>query len=75
MALKMWHTDNEKWKLVSLSESLETNIPSSVLMPRSKNFASIPLCSNYPGYMHLNNFENSSSSFIAQRSTMNRLVA
>ena len=58
-----------------LSRNLEENIPSSVLMSRSKNVACVPLCSgsssNSPGYMHLKDFENSSSSFIAQRSSMN----
>ena len=62
-----------------LSKSLQTNIPSSILMSRSKNVACVPLCScfscNSPGYMHLKDFENSPSSFIAQRSSMNRLVA
>ena len=46
-------------------------------MSRSKNFACVPLCSSFsfnsPGYMHLKDFENSSSSFIVQRSSMNRL--
>ena len=48
-------------------------------MSRSKTFASVPLCSSFsfnsPGYMHLKDFENSPSSFIVQRSSMNRLVA
>ena len=48
-------------------------------MPRPKNFASVPRRSSFsfnsPGYMHLKDFENSPSSFIIQRSSMNRLVA
>ena len=48
-------------------------------MSRSKNFACVPLCSSFsfnsPGYMHLKDFENSSSSFIVQILSMNRLVA
>ena len=48
-------------------------------MSRSKNVASVPLCSSFssnsPGFMHLKDSENSPSLFIAQRSSMNRLVA
>ena len=48
-------------------------------MSRSKNVACVLVCSSFssnsPGFMHLKDFENSSSSFIAQRSSMNRLAA
>ena len=48
-------------------------------MSRSKNVACVPLCpsfsSNSPGYMHLKDFENSSLLYIAQRSSMNRLLS
>ena len=48
-------------------------------MSRSKNVACVPLCSSFssnsPGFMHLKDSENSPSLFIAQRSSMNRLVA
>ena len=48
-------------------------------MPRSKNVvACAPLCSrfssNFPGYMNLKDFKNLLLSFLAQRSSMNRLV-
>ena len=62
----------ENGNLSLLSNSLKTNTPSSILMSRSKNVACVPryssFTSNYPGYIHLKDFENSSSS-------MNRLVA
>ena len=48
-------------------------------MSRSKKAACVPSCSsfssNYPGYMHLKDYENSSSLFISQRSSMDRLAA
>ena len=48
-------------------------------MSRSKNVACFPLCSSFssnsPGYMRLKDFENLSSLFIAQRSSMNQLFA
>ena len=61
------------------SKSTYTNIPSSILISRSKNIACVPLCSSSSfhssGYMYLKDFENLTSSFIAQRSSMNRQVA
>ena len=74
----MWTMKN--WNLSLLSNSLQTNIPYSILMPRSKNIAFVPLCStfssNFPGYItNSKDFENLLSLFIAQRSSMNRLVA
>ena len=50
-------------------------IPYSILMSRYKNIAYVPQCSNSPGYMHLKDFDSSSSSFIAQRSSKNQLGA
>ena len=48
-------------------------------MSRSKNVACFPLCSSFssnsPGYMRLKDFENLSSLFTAQRSSMNQLFA
>ena len=54
-------------------------MPSSILMCRSENVACVPLCSSFssnsPGYMHLKDFENSSSSFMVQWPSMNQLLA
>ena len=62
-----------------LSKSLLRNIPSLIVTSRSKNVACVSLrskfSSNSPGYMRLKDFKNSSSPFIAQRSSMNLLVA
>ena len=48
-------------------------------MSRCRNVVCIPLCSSFspnsPGYMHLKDSENSSSSFVEQRSSMNRIEA
>ena len=46
-------------------------------MSRSTNVACVLLCfsSISPGYMHLNDSENSPSSFVPQRSSTNRLEA
>ena len=54
-------------------------------MSRSKNIASLPLCSSFvsnsQGYMHLKDFENSPTSLLVQNiyestmSSMNQLVA
>ena len=48
-------------------------------MSKSKNVAYVLLyfsfSCNPPGYMRLNNFENLSSLFIAQKTSMNRLAA
>ena len=61
-----------------LSKSLWANTPSSILMSWSKNVACFPLrsssSSNSIGCMYLKDFENLSSTFIAQRSSMNWLV-
>ena len=61
------------------SKSLWTDILSSTSISRSKNVACVTQCSSFssnsPGYIHLKGFENSSSSFIVQRLSMNRLVA
>ena len=62
-----------------LSEGLQTNTPSSILMSRPNNIASAPLCSSFnynsPRNMHLKNFDNRPSSYIGQRKSMNQLVA
>ena len=54
-------------------------ISSSILMSRSKNVASVPLCFSFsynsPGYMHLKDSEKSPSLFIGQRQSKNPLVA
>ena len=45
-------------------------------MSRCRNVVCIPLCSSFspnsPGYMHLKDSENSSSSFVEQRSSMKK---
>ena len=54
-------------------------ISHSVLMYISKNVTFLSPCSSFssnsPTYMHLKDFENCSSAFIAQRSSMDRVVA
>ena len=48
-------------------------------MSRCRNVVCIPLYSSFspnsPGYMNLKDLENSSSSFVEQRSSMNRIEA
>ena len=70
IVLKVWHVQDEKWNFVSFIKEFITNIPSSILLSRFRNVACVPLfswfSSNSPGYMHLKDFENSSSAFIAQ---------
>ena len=65
--------------LSPFSKNLQRNVPSSVIMSRSKNVACLALFSSFSSnsseYMHLKDFENSSSLFIARRSSMTQLVA